>query len=53
MSGGRDLLKVEDVTLQYKTPQHLVTATYRSASASGRASDTSFSDRRAAESRPC
>jgi NitT/TauT family transport system ATP-binding protein len=27
--GGRDLLKVENVTLQYKTPQHLVTATYR------------------------
>ena len=27
--GGRDLLKVENVTLQYKTPQHLVTATYK------------------------
>ena len=26
---ARDLLKVENVTLQYKTPQHLVTATYR------------------------
>src|SRR5580698_5590480 len=25
----RELLKVNDVTLQYKTPQHLVTATYR------------------------
>ncbi len=25
----RELLKVDDVTLQYKTPQHLVTATYR------------------------
>ncbi len=25
----RELLTVEDVTLQYKTPQHLVTATYR------------------------
>ena len=24
-----DLLRVEDVTLQYKTPQHLVTATYK------------------------
>ncbi|WP_213774524.1 ABC transporter ATP-binding protein [Bradyrhizobium sp. dw_78] len=24
-----DLLKVDDVTLQYKTPQHLVTATYK------------------------
>jgi NitT/TauT family transport system ATP-binding protein len=27
--GGDDLLRVDDVTLQYKTPQHLVTATYR------------------------
>jgi NitT/TauT family transport system ATP-binding protein len=27
--GARDLLKVENVTLQYKTPQHLVTATYK------------------------
>lgn len=27
--GEPDLLKVEDVTLQYKTPQHLVTATYK------------------------
>src|SRR5580698_4091927 len=24
-----DLLRVDDVTLQYKTPQHLVTATYK------------------------
>src|SRR3984957_2487698 len=24
-----ELLKVDDVTLQYKTPQHLVTATYK------------------------
>jgi NitT/TauT family transport system ATP-binding protein len=28
-SGTKDLLTVEDVTLQYKTPQHLVTATYK------------------------
>jgi NitT/TauT family transport system ATP-binding protein len=27
--GEPDLLKVDDVTLQYKTPQHLVTATYQ------------------------
>src|ERR1700761_742337 len=27
--GTKDLLTVDDVTLQYKTPQHLVTATYR------------------------
>jgi NitT/TauT family transport system ATP-binding protein len=27
--GGDDLLRVDDVTLQYKTPQHLVTATYK------------------------
>jgi NitT/TauT family transport system ATP-binding protein len=27
--GGRDLLTVDNVTLQYKTPQHLVTATYK------------------------
>ena len=26
---GSDLLTVDDVTLQYKTPQHLVTATYK------------------------
>ena len=29
MQEERELLKVDDVTLQYKTPQHLVTATYR------------------------
>ena len=27
--GEPDLLKVDDVTLQYKTPQHVVTATYK------------------------
>jgi NitT/TauT family transport system ATP-binding protein len=27
--GESDLLKVENVTLQYKTPEHLVTATYK------------------------
>jgi len=27
--GGSDLLTVDNVTLQYKTPQHLVTATYK------------------------
>jgi sulfonate transport system ATP-binding protein len=27
--GTKDLLTVDNVTLQYKTPQHLVTATYR------------------------
>src|ERR1700761_1551675 len=27
--GERELLNVDDVTLQYKTPQHLVTATYK------------------------
>src|ERR1700751_5069732 len=27
--GTKDLLTVDDVTLQYKTPQHLVTATYK------------------------
>jgi NitT/TauT family transport system ATP-binding protein len=27
--GERDLLKVDNVTLQYKTPEHLVTATYK------------------------
>jgi NitT/TauT family transport system ATP-binding protein len=27
--GERDLLRVDNVTLQYKTPQHLVTATYK------------------------
>src|SRR5271170_4845410 len=26
---GQRLLEVDDVTLQYKTPQHLVTATYK------------------------
>jgi NitT/TauT family transport system ATP-binding protein len=29
ISGEAALLSVDDVTLQYKTPQHLVTATYR------------------------
>ena len=28
-ASARELLTVDDVTLQYKTPQHLVTATYR------------------------
>src|ERR1700758_3207443 len=28
-SGTNDLLTVDNVTLQYKTPQHLVTATYK------------------------
>src|SRR5258708_38073814 len=27
--GTKDLLTVDNVTLQYKTPQHLVTATYK------------------------
>src|SRR6202007_3290597 len=29
VSAVKDLLTVDDVTLQYKTPQHLVTATYK------------------------
>jgi hypothetical protein len=47
------LLEVKGVTLQYKTPRHLVTATYRVDFSFIRAIATSFSDRLAAARRLC
>ena len=48
-----EMLRVDDVTLQYKTPRHLVTATYQVSFSVRERDRTSFSGHRAAENRHC